>query len=99
MHKLLDDIVDDDWTRKMRALIEETRRRSPVTRVACIRHLNPDQAKIEEIREYKAAFPDEPYRSIANALNTSIRCVSLALAGSRDGRPVDRNRGERHAAA
>lgn len=78
------------WFAEMRALVDETKRRSPAFKAAPTRYriggLKPGE--IEEIKLYKEVYPEMSYREIANAVNTSIRCVSLALAGRRDGGPV-----------
>ena len=72
----------------IRSLVEETRRRQPAYSRARAEHPDPEPAMIREIREYKAANPSVSYCDLAHMLNTSIRCVSFALNGRRDGRPV-----------
>lgn len=78
------------------SLMEETKRRSPVRGVA--RKRDPDPGP-EMIRRIRALRPDSnnprSYKDIARICDTSVRCVSLAFAGHRDGRPVWTPDGER----
>lgn len=75
-------------TEMLRLLVDETKRRTPTYKVARSRHPDPDPEMIKRIREIKAANPEISHLEIGTQLQTSTRCVSLALSGRRDGTPV-----------
>lgn len=87
--------LDEDGHRlactALRELVEETKRRPCVRgRPAQARHPDPDPALIRAIRELERTNPGLPYAVMADKdhFDTSTRCISLALAGRRDGSPV-----------
>lgn len=73
---------------EIRRLVEETKRRSPSYIPARVTCPDPDEATVRAIRRYKEANPDMSFREISILLDTSTRCVSYAISGRRDGRPV-----------
>jgi hypothetical protein len=101
IYALLDNAIEkfggDQIFADIRAAVEETKRRSPTFPVTRSEHPDPDPQLILDIRKYKNANPKASHRRISILMNTSTRCVSMALSGKRDGTPVyDENGGRYH---
>lgn len=98
LSKLETEVVgpDNPLIRDMRVYLDEMSRRSPKYKVARKRDADPTPEQIIRIRRMKAATPSMSYKEIALAVDdTSVRCVSYALVGRRDGSAVFDDEGVR----
>lgn len=75
---------------QLRELMEETKRRPPVRAITRKRHPDPTPQMVRLIRRLARLNPDMGYAEMAarDRLDTSVRCVSFAIAGKRDGSPI-----------